>query len=368
MAGRRVDRKSLSGALAINRFWRCRVGLRVLAALLDSSARPLSGSSTSQRGESEYHTVSHVSAIDYAMIHMGWVGGEPANPKLTYQPGAAIPNDWHDVVITQNLACGIEITSQRSGFTVYDFAGWPPGIPASGASTQGGVVYQTLSESSRAAKPALVQRLRVINVHLTLLHAAAMAEVQESPTVVRVGERDLLRQDIDDLGHEFWYRTNGGSVSQVVTDSDRERFGVMSTSAFAVSLQWLDAVIAADLLTEFDLLNQAQTAVSTHDYPLAVVAGWTVCELRTRALASGLPGIAPRSGADGVTRALSKNGLIQPGMAARLNTVRTQRNKWLHSGKDPSEADAVAAMDLAANLLSSIVPLQLRPTSTVILL
>ena len=69
-----------------------------------------------------------------------------------------------------------------------------------------------------------------------------------------------------------------------------------------------------------------------------------------------------------MTETLRKDGRIQPATATCLNAIRDRRNKWLHSGIEPSEADAVEAMDLAANLLSSVVPVRLRPTSTIIIL
>jgi hypothetical protein len=77
----------------------------------------------------------------------------------------------------------------------------------------------------------------------------------------------------------------------LVTVNDRNRFGVLSIAACELALDWLDLVVSADALVLFDLLNQTQAAVSTHDYALAVVAGWTVCELRTNLLAAGLPGL-----------------------------------------------------------------------------
>ena len=309
------------------------------------------------------------SAIYDPMIPMGWIGAAPADRYLVSRPGAAVPGDWRDVIVTYTLACGITITAERRGFTVYDFAGWGPAAPAAGVATRTGRhMFRTLG-SSRMAKPALVQRLRVINAHLTLMHAAAMETAGESPTVMRVGERDLFRQDVDDDGNDYWYQPLGHGLADVVTPTDRNRFGVMPAVTFTTALDWLGQVIAAGALTEFDLLNQAQTAVSTHDYPLAVVAGWTVCELRTRALAHGLSGVRPRTNAGDVCKALEDAGRVDARLRARLTAIRERRNTWLHSGTDPSEAEAIEAMQLAAELLRAFVPsLLLRPTSSLLIL
>ena len=106
--------------------------------------------------------MEQASAIYDPMIPMGWLGGEPTDRVVALEPGAPVPADWTDVVVRHRLACGIEVTAQRRGFTVYDFAGWAPGVPAHARA------IRTLGESSRAAKPGLVQRLRAINTHLTL--------------------------------------------------------------------------------------------------------------------------------------------------------------------------------------------------------
>lgn len=66
-----------------------------------------------------------------------------------------------------------------------------------------------MGDVSTASKPALVQRLRVMNTHLTLLHAAGMTEANESPHVVRIGERDLFRADVDDACNDVWYQPAG---------------------------------------------------------------------------------------------------------------------------------------------------------------
>ncbi|MCA1709295.1 MAG: hypothetical protein LC808_40860 [Actinobacteria bacterium] len=310
------------------------------------------------------------SAIYDPMIPMGWIGADPADRELVSHPGTPVPSDWCDVVVNHRLTCGIAVTAQRRGFTIYDFAGWPPGRPAPPAPARPGRVrLRTLGESSRAAKPALVQRLRVINSHLTLLHAASMSSANTSPTVLRAGERDLFRHDVTDDGDDYWYQPAGPGVVDVVTVTDRHRFGVMAATTFVEALNWLDQVIAAEALVSFDLLNQAQTAVSTHDYPLAVVAAWTVCELRTRALAHGLHGIGPQSKSVAVCAALGNAGLLPASLVARLDTVRRRRNAWLHSGTEPTESDAIEAMQAATELLRGIVPqLLLRPTSSLLIL
>ncbi len=212
----------------------------------------------------------------------------------------------------------------------------------------------TVEELSEAAKPALIVRLRLVNSLLTLLHAAAMAESNESPRVVRVHERDLYRFDYPDEGGGYWYQPLGGALPEVVTAVDCHRSGVISTSTVDLALDWLDMVVSAGALVLFDLLNQTQAALVTHDYALSVIAGWTVCELQARARArtAGL-GLSSRSNADTVCSQLEARSLLPAGMARRLTTLRQRRNKWLHEGIEPDETTALEAVGLATVMLRS---------------
>jgi hypothetical protein len=291
------------------------------------------------------------SAIYEPLRAMGWIGLAPADRELAWKPGTAIPGDWYDVVIRHPLACGIQITVERRGFAVYDFAGWLPGV-----AHPHGVPIRKFGQMSEAAKPALVSRLRVINSHLALLHSAAMFRHNESPFVTRVHSTDLYRFDYPDVGGEgFWYRPLEDVLPNMVTVADRARFGVMPTETFELSLKWLDAVVGSGSLVEFDLLNAAQSATATHDYALAVVAGWTVCELRVRALGSRTPGGMVRE-VSKVCAALRQHGVLSEILTTRLSNLRVNRNKWLHSGIEPSEAAALEAVRLATELLRSVVP------------
>ena len=128
-------------------------------------------------GASEGASMEQASAIYDPMIPMA---GSAANPPT---------DSWYGSPASRCRRTGPMSSSrtpfrvrhrgvaQRGGFTVYEFAGWPPGV------TVHRRPIRTVREGSRAAKPALVQRLRVINTHLTLLHGAAMSAASESPTV-----------------------------------------------------------------------------------------------------------------------------------------------------------------------------------------
>jgi hypothetical protein len=186
----------------------------------------------------------------------------------------------------------------------------------------------------------------------------------ESPLVMRVHAFDLYQFDYDDGGEGHWYHQLGGLMPATVTLADRYRIGVMPIPTFELSLDWLQMVVANDALIEFDLLNQTQAALVTHDYALAVVAGWTICELRLRALA---PQLSTRTSMWQVVRTLRDQGLLSDVRADQIDALRRHRNTWLHDGGEPEESVAVSIALRAAELLRVIVPdLIIRPPISLI--
>jgi hypothetical protein len=292
-------------------------------------------------------------------LPMGWLGDRPSNHELQVSKGTPFPSEWLEVAVQRRMAYGIEITADRRGFLIYGFGQWAPGLSRSKRPLGAKRRFRTVRDVSEGAKPALIQRLRVMNAHLSLLHGVAMYVHNESPEVRRVTDRDLYRFDYpDDSAEGVWFRPPGERLPDTVTALDRERLGVTPLATFSLSVDWLELVLQADALIDFDLLNQTQSALRTHDYCLAVVAGWTACELRLRALARTfpLPGLSTKSTAEEVCRVLADGGHLAPELTPRLATLRQRRNHWLHRGTEPEEGTAIEAVYLAAELLRSAVP------------
>lgn len=283
------------------------------------------------------------------MLPHGWIGPRPDDHRLIRTAGTLVPNAWCAEVVDAALPCGIRIIAQRRGFVVYDFAGWSRGVANPGRRGR------TLGEASAAATPALVQRLRVMNAHQILLHSALMVTSDESPPVTRIGNRDLYRWDRNEDGSEYWESWTG-ILRDTVTPVDRVRTDTVPVNAFELSLAWLNDVVNAEGLIEFDLLSQAHAAVATHDRASAVVAGWTVCELGLNHLyrQQPLPGGTPT--AEVMMDRLEQIGALGPETTKRLAVVRNRRNKWLHAGREPLAEVALEALDLATLMLSRIVP------------
>lgn len=295
------------------------------------------------------------------MLPMGWIGGEPLDRTLMYHVGTPVPVDWTDTVAARTLTSGIGFSVERRGFAIYNFEQWPPGV-SSPVSRPGCSPRRlaTLGESSEGAKRAVIQRLRVMNAHLTLLHGAEMHLHREAPEVQRVLERDLYRFDYpdpEDGGEGYWYRPTGEHLPDHITGYDSKRVGTVHLDALDLSLNWLDAVITTDSLLEFDLLNQTQFAAGGHDYALAVTAGWTICELELQALARKYEIALPaRTNISKVANALLNANHVSSALVIRLTSVREARNRWLHSGSEPDEEAAFEAQALATDMLQTFVP------------
>lgn len=301
--------------------------------------------------------MNNASAHYEPLLAMGWMGNRPEDNELAFEVGAQIPPHWCDVVADRRLRCGIDFRVERRGFAVYDFEQWTPGVVAPVAAASGRIGrFWTFGEYSEGAKPALVQRMRVMNAHLTLIHAAAAHLRSEHPLVSRLHERDLYRFDYPEESAEgYWYRPLGRRLPDRVTELERIRIGVLDASTLALSLDWLDMVVVQGVLVEFDLLNQAQVAARAHDYPLAVVGGWTVCELRIRQIARD-KGMKADATVHTLTKDIRLNGPAPNDLTRRLDELRKRRNNWLHYGREPDEQTALEAVSVSAEMLKSYIP------------
>jgi hypothetical protein len=289
---------------------------------------------------------------------MGWIGERPDDHRLVREVGAPIPAPWQDVVVDRKLQCGVRVTMERCGFVEYDVQDWAPGLSKKPAGQ--------LGETSAAALPTLVQRLRLVNAHLALLHCAvAMHHENESVPVIRVRKDDLYSYGgIDDSPDFAWFGPNGPR-REYVTPVERERAADWLTLAMVdTSLDRLDAVVANDALFDLDQLNLGLDALGTHDFNTALGAFWYICESRLRKLASA-HGFQYGTKKDGTPRSpmisevvkdLEAAGLIGSKQKDGLDDVREGRNALLHAGTEADQSMTDKCLALATELLARIAP------------
>ena len=123
------------------------------------------------------------------------------------------------------------------------------------------------------------------------------------------------------------------------------------------SLDWLDAVVANHALVDFDRLNQAQDALGTHDFSAAVGALWQICESRLHELAvKHQLNLEVRINVSKLCKRLEQSQLLATDLKNRLDVVREERNRLIHYSVEPSVTTAHECLDLATELLKSVVP------------
>ena len=310
------------------------------------------------------------SGIYEPMLTHGWIGPRPDDYRLALKVGNPVPKAWCNEIVNEDLNFGVRVTAQRRGFVVYDFADWQPGV----ANSKRGI--RTLSEASADSAPALIHRLRVLNAHQILFHAATLFTTGETLPATRIASRDLYKWDLYDGEEEYWY-SSAGALLDTIVPADRLRTDSVPIAAFKLSLEWLDLAARADSLIEFDLLSQAHVAVSTHDRASAVVAAWTICELSLNHLNNDLPQPLPPTGRHTTPNAkrlidhLERAGRLDPDVKRRLKAACDERDTWLHAGHEPTGDAALEALDLAIVMLrlrQIVADLAARPTSQLVIL
>jgi hypothetical protein len=291
-------------------------------------------------------TVIQVSAIYEPMLPYGWVGPRPDDYLAVREEGAKVPASWREVVVKWTLQCGIRVSAERCGLTVYDFAAWPPGASPRRKA------FRTVAEASKEDSPIRDRRLSVMNAHQILMHSAVMVQKDESPPVAVIDDDDLLDWDIDEqTGEGFWRSSRHGAVGYVITAADRERVDWIQTDTFELSLSRLDVVVQAEQLDEFARLGQVRASVAGRDHSRAVIDGWVLCETRCNTLHPNPPKSVQRC----ITE-LEADGILDAVTASRLQELREVRNDFLHRGAAPKRDAAQKVLALATSMLRDTVP------------
>jgi hypothetical protein len=155
---------------------------------------------------------------------------------------------------------------------------------------------------------------------------------------------------------------------------------VVPEAALVDSFETLDAILKHDLEFALDLvalLHYAHVAYQEHDYPLATVLAWTVCEAllnaqwknyldkRRQRQEGGQSTIAiNRPRRDFLTSAeitasiksevLELAGELSLETYNAIKPARSARNKWLHELKEPSGKSAARALQAAQLFIDDI--------------
>jgi hypothetical protein len=297
-----------------------------------------------------------------------WLVSEPAE----LMPSTMHPDDFIRPLGTWTLQAGLSVEVTAGAFISIDFSNFADALP---------VPDDDPDKSFRQSISTMRKRVQVGNAFALCLHSAT-ADIQNLATDgFRLTHEDLTHYD--NLGQPIY---PSAPVAPGLGYVLPHRMGVCPAGVVDAACSRLDEVLlhanpnAVDLVV---LLNHALTACRGHDFDLAVVTAWTVCETlldqswreyaEQRATNVSLPVNADRrafwSGrefsASAVTEILVLGGAVPAALHAPLSDVRRKRNRWIHGIKPPVHDDAVQAITVARQLMSHILGLDMHVVPTV---
>lgn len=275
---------------------------------------------------------------------------------------------FDEAVLQRHLESGIEIIARRNGTVIFDFGGMPSALAPEGDEEPG-----TLDD----AVEAISNRVRVMNGYLLCLHSAFLELEQVGRRNMRVTARDLVHVDDDRSG------MGGPGLLRIPLGTGFEtreifRPEIVSEEALVHAVEKLDHVLkhpVPEAPAWVALLNEAHTSYQEHDYQLALVSAWTVCEAmlnhrwREHVASRRLQKIGEnevvvinkkrrkrleRSSdltASIITEVLNLSGDLSFTLYEQLVDARRGRNKWLHELERPDLSSVKSALTAAATML-----------------
>lgn len=307
-----------------------------------------------------------------------WAG---ENPRLKFQDLPALGSFGHQEVFRKTLKAGLDVQVSLDGFFSFDFSKFAPNPPED-------------EETIDNLVDIMRDRIRAFNCYLVCLYTAVLRiENRAIEKMVVTPRLVLLRENLDEIGmggdpsafaqlaHRF-PGTRGTSSSGLL-----DRSPTLGHDILEMSFDIYDQLLLRaepDLLVQTELLLRSTAALENHDFPLALITSWAVCEYlahrlwdryiqdnRKRGGSSFLSGDRIRRLKDTRTytaavilEVLSLQGRISKKLYARLTATRSARNGWLHELKPISRRAGEEAQEAAQQMLNLVENLdwQLPPT------
>lgn len=308
-----------------------------------------------------------------------WIGDLPESFE-TRRYGQQVPPDWQDRVVDKHLDVGIRVVAERWGLVVFDFTEWALADDHRDEDGDGSENFDM-----RVARAAT--HIKVMNAHLTLIHSVSIELHRVGLAGVRLSPRDVIA--MDDVTPHSMSGPGLTRIPETIGIEEMVRGQAIPLDVFERSLDLLNQVLVQDPEAEnavehLNLLNQAHAGYHEHDYALAVVGGWTICErllnrLWRQYLDDQSRGVTLPDGrsvktvnskrrerlvrdftASIVSEVLELAGALPHTHFRRLNEVRQARNAWLHSASKPDAQVAGDALLLASELLSDETAIPVR--------
>jgi hypothetical protein len=275
------------------------------------------------------------------------------------------------------LQAGVGVEATAGAFLGFDFTDLPEALSPGG--DLGDAHFESILLAMR-------KRVQVINAFALCLHSATVQLDNLATEGFRVTHEDLVHFDSLERGFGGPGLARLPVVPGVGYVVPANRHGVCSADVIHRACTLLDYVLLskyANALELSALMNHALTACKGHDFELAVVTAWTVCEvlLDTRwreyterqSTAQGLPINRKRRevwagrdfSASVVVEVLTLAGAIPAELKPTIDDVRRKRNRWIHGISNASYRDGTQAIELACDMLREVIKLELHLAPTI---
>jgi hypothetical protein len=280
------------------------------------------------------------------------------------------------------LRSGIALHAYKPAIFVFDCEMWPPGksvtIP-SATPCAGGKLPNAYVEADEAALENVVNRTQMLNCFLGCLstsissiHKTALwlgQEISPSTYIPFPVPRESLSK-LDSVSVETAFCNSG--MARAIAEKPRIVFKDETlTTACALLDTILENPVAVRLV---DLIYKGAIRYAQHDFSLAAVIGWAVCEkvlniswaghlsaIRSEAVTpERMPGDRFRklTGRDFtasiITEIQELFGLIPNELFEKLNNTRQVRNSWMHELENVSDKEASSALNLAQEMVNRV--------------
>ena len=284
------------------------------------------------------------------------------------------------------LPSGIVVYAFRSGVFLFDCEKWAPGAPVyiPRVVVKGGEkIPKAYTDADKKAEIHVANRTQLMNCFLACL-STSISTVQKtaqqlgqevSPTtylpVAGDSERisDLTVKQLEQLLEEFPKQARLGGSTPLKQGTVEE------------ACRLLDSILREeDVVQLVDLLYKGYFRYSLHDFSLAAVIAWAVCEkllnvswsrylndLRSadqQAIRMPRQRLQKLMGRDFSASTLTEfhelAGLLSFEMYNKLNQARQIRNAWMHNLESATDHDAANALQIAQELLKEIFSVELK--------
>lgn len=241
----------------------------------------------------------------------------------------------------------------------------------------------TAFDDALEAKAGHIQYLNALS---SCLYSGLLAVSELDINPVLISAENALTIRFEQAGQFFGAGGPGaGDVDEMFRNPMRA--GVVDLEALELGFSLFGDLLnkdTSDAISLVALLNEAICAYKVHNFPLAVVAAWSICE-RLQSLAwAEYCGEAERNDRIRLNKDRRKNlskgrdftaavvatvlqmaGVLDVNLGEKLQKARSARNNWLHAGARPNRERAWECIEAAVAMCDKVINFSLDVGSSI---